>query len=152
MTANTRGGLAAAAGALLAACVHAPPAAPLEPAATLAAFKARTLDGLSGALPAAAGGWDRSQWLRAALQLNPQLAEQRAAVMAAAAAERAAAEPRNPDMELFAEYLTTAAQSTAWLYGLSLDFVLRHPGERARARRQAALQAALAQSDLAESI
>ena len=147
-----RGLLAAAAGALLAACVHAPPAAPLEPSTTLAGFNARTLDGLSGGLPAASAGWDRSQWLSAALQLNPQLAEERAAVMAAAAAERSAAERPNPGMELFAEYLTTAAQSTAWLYGLSLDFLLRHPAERARARHQAALQAALAQSELAESI
>lgn len=152
MTSNTGGGLlAAAAGALLAACVHAPPAAPLEPAATLAAFNARTLGELSDALPGPSGGWDRAQWLHAALQLNPQLAEQRAAVLAAAAAERSAAELHNPDMELFAEYLTAAARSTAWLYGLSLDFVLR-PGERARVRRQAALQAALARSDLAESI
>src|SRR5205823_1105717 len=54
MTPNTRRGLpAAAACALLAACMHTPPAAPLEPAATLARFNARTLPGLSGALPAA---------------------------------------------------------------------------------------------------
>jgi outer membrane protein, heavy metal efflux system len=153
MTADTRRGLlAAAAGLLLAACAHAPPTAPLEPGATLAAFNARTLEGLSGALPAASAGWDRSQWLRAALQLNPQLAEQRAAVLAAAAAERSAAERPNPGMELFAEYLTTAAQSGAWLYGLSLEFLLRRPAERARARQQAALRAALAQSELAESI
>ncbi|TLZ51523.1 MAG: hypothetical protein E6K22_11375, partial [Gammaproteobacteria bacterium] len=153
MTPNTRRGLpAAAACALLAACMHTPPAAPLEPAATLARFNARTLPGLSGGLPAASAGWDRSQWLSAALQLNPQLGEQRAAVLAAAAAERSAAEHPNPGVELFAEYLTTSAQSTAWLYGVSLDFLLRRPGERARARQQAALQAALAQSELAESI
>jgi outer membrane protein, heavy metal efflux system len=153
MTADTRRGLlAAAAGLLLAGCAHAPPTAPLEPGATLAGFNARTLEGLSGALPAASDGWDRSQWLRAALQLNPQLAEQRAAVLAAAAAERSAAERPNPGMELFGEYLTTAAQSSAWLYGLSLDFLLRRPAERARARQQAALQTALAQSELAESI
>lgn len=153
MTPNTRRGLpAAAACALLAACMHTPPAAPLEPAATLARFNARTLPGLSGGLPAASAGWDRSQWLSAALQLNPQLGEQRAAVLAAAAAERSAAEHPNPGVELFAEYLTASAQSTAWLYGVSLDFLLRRPAERARARQQAALQAALAQSELAESI
>jgi outer membrane protein TolC len=153
MISNTRlAVLAATAGALLAGCVHAPPGAALEPAAALADFNARTLEGLPGAPPPPSAGWDRAQWLAAALQLNPQLAEQRAAVMAAAAAERSAAERPNPGMELFAEYLTAAAQSGAWLYGLSLDFLLRHPGERSRARQQAALQAALAQSELAESI
>lgn len=153
MSANKRRGLpAAAAGALLGACAHAPPTTPLDPSATLAGFNARTLDGLAGALPAASAGWDRSQWLSAALQLNPRLAEQRAAVLAAAAAQRSAAERPNPGMELFAEYLTTASQSPAWLYGLSLDFLLRPAGERTRARLQTALQAALAESELAEAI
>jgi len=137
---------------MLAACAAAPPRAPLEPRDTLAAFDARRLDALLPQLPSPAAGWDRSQWLAAALQLNPQLAEERAEVAAAAAAERTAAERPNPGMQLFAEYLTSAAQSGAWLYGLSLDFLLRRPGERARAREQAALQTALAQSDLAESI
>jgi outer membrane protein, heavy metal efflux system len=153
MTPNARRGLSAAAGcALLAACMHTPPAVPLEPATTLAAFNARTLPGDSAGLPAAPAGWDRSQWLSAALQLNPQLGEQRAAVLAAAAAERSAAEHPNPGMELFTEYLTTSAQSGAWLYGVSVDFLLRRPAERARARQQTALQAALAHSELAESI
>ena len=137
---------------VLSACVSVPPRAPLEPSATLAEFNARRLDEPLNGLPPPAVGWDRSQWLAAALQLNPALSEQRAEVTAAAAAERTAAEHANPTMELFAEYLTTAAQSTAWLYGLSLDFLLRQPGERERARRRAALQTALAQSDLAESI
>ena len=69
-----------------------------------------------------------------------------------AAAERTAAEIPNPNMELFAEYLKTAAESPAWLYGVSLDFLLRRPGERARARQQAALETALAQSELSDSI
>ena len=138
--------------ALPAACLSTPARAPLEPASTLQHFNARRLTAAVPQLPAPAAGWDRAQWLAAALQLNPQLAEQRAAVAAAAAAERTAAEHPNPGMELFAEYVTSAAQSTAWLYGLSLDFLLRRPGERERAREQAALQTALAQSDLAESI
>jgi outer membrane protein TolC len=137
--------------ATLAACVSAPPAAPLEPSQTLAEFSARRLDAVAG-LPAPASGWDRSQWLAAALQLNPHLAEERADVAAVAAAERTAAEHPNPNMELFAEYLKSAAASSAWLYGVSLDFLLRRPGERARARQQAALQTALAQSELSESI
>jgi outer membrane protein, heavy metal efflux system len=137
---------------LLSACVSTPPRAPLEPSATLADFNARRLDERLPGLPPPTAGWDRSQWLAAALQLNPALAEQRAEVTAAAAAERTAGERPNPTMQLFAEYLTTAAQSTAWIYGLSLEFLLRQPGERQRARQRAALQTALAQSDLAESI
>jgi cobalt-zinc-cadmium efflux system outer membrane protein len=147
-----RVGLVAALGVLLSGCVHTPPATPLEPAATLASFNARALDDLAPQLPAPSLGWDRSQWLSAALRLNPQLAEERAEVVAAAAAERSAAEHPNPSMELFAEYTAAAAQSAAWLYGLSLDFLLRQPGERERTRQQAALQSALAQSQLAESI
>lgn len=137
--------------ALLAACAAAPPRAPPDPAQTLAGFNARRLDALPG-LPPAAQGWDRAQWLDAALQLNPALAAERSQVTAVAAAERTAAEHPNPTLDLFAEYLTTAAHSSAWLYGLSLDFLLRQPGERARTRRRAALETALAQSQLAESI
>ena len=118
----------------------------------MAEYSARRLDSLSPELPAPSAGWDRAQWLTAALRLNPRLAEQRAEVDAVAAGERTAAERPNPSMQLFAEYLTSAAQSTAWLYGLSMDFLLRQPGERGRAQRRAALQTALAKSDLAESL
>lgn len=141
---------AAAAG--LAACLSTPAPAPLEPAGTLSAFSARRLDAVSGQLPPAGAGWDRGQWLAAALQLNPQLAEERADVLATAAGERTAAEHPNPNLDLFAEYLVSAAESGAWLYGLSLDFLLRQPGERTRVRQRAALETALARSDLTESI
>jgi outer membrane protein, heavy metal efflux system len=137
---------------VLSACSGTPARAPLEPSATLAEFNARRLEQLPQQLPPPSAGWDRAQWLAAALQLNPQLSEERAEVNAAAAAERTAAQRPNPTMQLFAEYLTSAAQSAAWLYGLSLDFLLRQPGERARARQQASLQTALAESDLTESI
>jgi cobalt-zinc-cadmium efflux system outer membrane protein len=147
-----RRGLTSLALIVLSACTSTPPAAPLTPADTLSAFSARHLDGLSTQLPPPASGWDRTQWLAAALELNPQLAEQRAAVLAAAAGERTAAEHPNPNIDLFAEYLVSAAQSGAWLYGLSLDFLLRQPGTRARATQHAALETALAESDLAESI
>jgi outer membrane protein, heavy metal efflux system len=137
--------------ALMASCASSPPPAPVSPAQTLADFSARRLEALPQ-LPRATAGWDRAQWLTAALELNPQLAQQRAEVVAVAAAERTAAEIPNPNMELFAEYLKTAAASPAWLYGVSLDFLLRRPGERARARQQAAVHTALAQSELSESI
>jgi outer membrane protein, heavy metal efflux system len=138
--------------ALLSGCAAVPARAPLEPSGTLEQFSARRLEQLSPELPAPSAGWDRAQWLTAALRLNPQLAEQRAVVTASAAAERTAAERPNPSAELFAEYLTSVAQSSVWLYGLSLDFLLRAPGERTRARQRAALQTALAQSDLTESV
>jgi len=144
--------LAALLAGVLSACAGTPSRAPLQPSVTLAEFNARHLEQLSPQLPPASAGWDRSQWLAAALQLNPQLSAERAEVNAAAAAERTAAQRPNPTVQLFAEYLTSAAQSAAWLYGLSLDFLLRQPGERARARQQTALQTALAESDLTESI
>jgi outer membrane protein, heavy metal efflux system len=144
--------LGAALCALLASCAVAPPRGPLQPAQTAVEYGARRLDALSPALPPPAAGWDSSQWLAAALQLNPQLSEARAEVAAVAAGERTAAERPNPSMQLFAEYLTSAAQTASWLYGLSLEFLLRQPGERDRARQRAGLQTALAQSDLTDAI
>jgi outer membrane protein TolC len=143
--------LATLVAAALAGCASTPAPQPLDPAQALSAFSARRLESVAQ-LPPAASDWNRAQWFSAALALNPELAQQRAEVAAVAAAERTAAEIPNPNMELFAEYLKTAAQSPAWLYGVSLDFLLRRPGERARARQQAALETALAQSQLSDSI
>src|SRR5579862_1002148 len=150
MTVPGRGGMTLCV-LLLAACA-APPRAPLEAPSTRDAFAARRLESSLPELPPPADGWTRAQWLSVALQLNPQLAEERADVAAAAAAERTAGQLPNPNMQLFAEYLTAAAQSAAWLYGVSLDFVLHEPGARSRARQQAALQSALAESDVSEAI
>jgi outer membrane protein, heavy metal efflux system len=152
MKSRKRQFLATLPAALLAACATTPGPAPLDPSNTAAAFSARRLDQLAPDLPSPSQGWDRAQWLSAALQLNPQLAEARAHVAATAAAERTAAQHANPTMNLFAEYVGTAAHSAAWLYGLSLNFLLRRPGERARAMHYAALETALANSDLTESI
>ena len=138
--------------AVLTACASAPQAPPPDPSRTAAAFAARRLDALPAAGVPAAAAWGLEEWFDAALRLNPQLAEGRAHVLAVAAAERTAAEHPNPTMDLFAEYVDTAARSAAWLYGVSLDFLLRRPGDRARARRNAAVQTALAESDLAEAI
>ena len=135
---------------IIAACASVPPRAPLEPSATAAEYGARRLE-VPGLAPPSSG-WDLSQWLAAALQLNPALAAERAEVVAVAAGERTAAERPNPNMQLFAEYLVSAAESGSWLYGLSLDFLLRPHGERARARQRAALETALAESDLSESL
>lgn len=138
--------------AVLTACASAPQAPPPDPSRTAAAFAARRLDALPADGAPAAAAWGLEEWFDAALRLNPQLAEGRAHVLAVAAAERTAAEHPNPTMDLFAEYVDTAARSAAWLYGVSLDFLLRRPGDRARARRNAAVQTAVAESDLAEAI
>jgi outer membrane protein, heavy metal efflux system len=144
--------VAAAPLAALAACASTPAPAPLDPSGMAAAFGARRLEQLAPALPLPSAGWDRAQWLSAALQLNPQLAEARSRVTATVAAERTAAQHANPTMNLFAEYVGAAAHSATWLYGLSLDFLLRRPGDRTRAMHYAALETALANSDLTESI
>jgi len=144
--------LAALAAVTLADCASAPQAPPPDPSRTAAAFAARRLEALPAASAPAQPRWSLQQWFDAALRLNPQLAEGRARVLAAAAGERTAAEHPNPSLDLFGEYVDTAAHSGAWLYGLSLDFLLRRPGDRARARRNAALLTALAESDLAEAI
>jgi len=144
--------LALLASVALSACASSPKPAPIEPASTLAEFSERRLEKLQPGLPPPAGGWDRSQWLAAALQLNPQLAEQRAQVAAIAAGERTAREYPNPNVDLFAAYLGSIAHSSAWLYGVSMDFLLHRPGERARARERASVQTALAEEQLAESI
>jgi cobalt-zinc-cadmium efflux system outer membrane protein len=138
--------------AALSACASTPGPSPVDPSGTAAAFSTRRLEQLAPDLPAPAAGWNRAQWLTAALQFNPQLTEARSRVAAAAAAERTAAQHANPTMNLFAEYVGAAARSATWLYGLSLDFLLRRPGDRARAIDQAAVETALAKSDLAESI
>ena len=143
--------LAAFAAAALAGCAGTPAPQPLDPARTLSDFSARRLESVAQ-LPPAAAGWDRSQWFLAALALNPELAQQRAEVAAVAAAERTAAEIPNPNMELFAEYLKTAAESPAWLYGVSLRLLLRRPRACPPAPAGASAQTALAQSELSDSI
>ena len=127
-----------------------PRPAPVQPRSTLAEFSARRLDSLP-ACRAATLGWDRSQWFAAALALNPQLAEERAEVATIAAAERTAASVPTPPWNCSGN-TSKPRPSPAWLYGVSLDFLLRRPGERDRAREQAALQTALAKSQLSESI
>ncbi|HEY6451375.1 MAG TPA: TolC family protein [Steroidobacteraceae bacterium] len=144
--------LAALWAVLPAACVHVPPQAPPDPAATARAFEARRLDALGPSLPPPSSGWDRAQWLQAALMLNPQLAEMRARAAAVAAGERTARQRPNPTLNLFDEYVTAAAGGAAWLYGLSVDFLLQRPGERSRAERDAALRTQAAQADVAEAI
>ncbi len=143
--------LAAISTALLVACAAVPRAQKPDLAATAQSYQARRLDQALPDAPAAAG-WNRAQWLEAALRLNPALSEARARAAAVAAAERTASQRPNPTLNLAAEYVAAAAGDVGWLYGLALDFLLQRPGERARARSAAALETQAAQSDLAESI
>jgi len=137
---------------LVAACTALPPRAPADPAQSAQAFAARRLDGSLKDLPPAASGWDREAWFRAALALNPGLAEARAAALAAAAGERTAAERPNPTLNLFGEYVVGAATSAAWLYGLSLEFLLPRAGVRGRAMASASLHTKAAEADVEEAI
>ena len=137
---------------LIGACTAIPPRAAPDPKDNAKAFAARRLDGALSDLPPAATGWNREEWFRAALLLNPQLAEARASALAVAAGERTAAQRPNPNLNLFGEYVSAAAGSAGWLYGLSVDFLLPRHGERARAMASAALQTQAAESDVAEAI
>ncbi|HEY5020434.1 MAG TPA: TolC family protein [Steroidobacteraceae bacterium] len=134
------------------ACATVPAQVRPDPATTAQTFQARRLDNVAPDLPPPSAGWDRAQWLEAALTLNPQLAEARARATAVAAGELTARQIPNPTLNLFDEYVTAAAGGAAWLYGVSVDFLLQRPGERARARHTAASQTLAAQSDVAESI
>jgi cobalt-zinc-cadmium efflux system outer membrane protein len=147
-----RWGAIALCATLLLGCVSVPPKPRPDLAASARSFEQRRLDDLYPGEAPAASGWDRAQWLQAALILNPDLAEARAKAMSVAAGERTAAQRPNPTLNLFGEYIAAAAGGVGWLYGLSLDFLLQRPGDRARAKATAALETQAAQSDVAESI
>ncbi|HEY1313297.1 MAG TPA: TolC family protein [Steroidobacteraceae bacterium] len=97
-------------------------AAPLEPKYSADEFAARRLD------LGPAREWDRAQLLAMALTQNPQLAVARAEVKAALAHEISAAQAPNPDLTLQSEYARHDAHP--WLYGVSLNWLLRSPERR----------------------
>jgi cobalt-zinc-cadmium efflux system outer membrane protein len=114
-------------------------AAPLEPKRSADEFAARRLTGtavrdeLVRFLPQAAAvwppaEWDRAQLLAVALTLNPQLAVGRAQVAAAVTRGITASEMPNPDLTLQSEY--ARHDSHPWLYGVSLNWLLRSPEQR----------------------
>jgi len=84
--------------------------------------------------------------------LNPQLPKREQRPWPPPAGERTAAERPNPNLNLFGEYVSAAATSAAWLYGLSLEFLLPRAGERGRAMASAALQTQAAGADVEEAI
>ncbi len=104
---------------MLCGCAHYE-TAPLPPERGLQEFAARTLP--------AAEGWDRAALLSLALKQNPELAVARAEIAAAAAHEVTAAELPNPDLTLQSEY--ARHDPHPWLYGISLNWLLRSPERR----------------------
>ena len=72
--------------------------------------------------------WDRAELLAVALTQNAQLAVARAEVQAALSHEITAAEAPNPDLTLQSEYARHDAHP--WLYGVSLNWLLRSPERR----------------------
>lgn len=119
-------------------------AAPLDPKRTAEQFRARRLDDrqlqeqLTRILPQAGASrppqsWDRGELLAVALLQNPTLAVARAEVESALAHEITAAQPVNPDLTLQSEY-AAHQEMHPWLYGLSLEWLLRSP-ERRRLER-----------------
>jgi len=123
---------------VLSGCAHYQPA-PLDPELSADAFAARTLrepqlrDQVARLLPQAGTewpppAWDRGVLLAVALARNSQLAVTRARVAAVRSNEIGAAESPNPDLLLESEY--ARHDSHPWLYGISVDWLLR--GERRR--------------------
>ena len=129
---------------MLAACAHYQ-AAPRDPVHDADQFAARRLgevplrDDLAWLLPQAAAQWpprewDRAELLAVALTHYP-LAVARAQVNAARSREITAAEMPNPDVTLQSEY--ARHDPHPWLYGVSLNWLLRSP-ERRRLETQIA--------------
>jgi outer membrane protein, heavy metal efflux system len=126
----------------IAGCIHYD-AAPLKPESSAQEFAARRLtevqvhDELLRLLPESVADWpprewDRAELLAVALTQNPQLAVARAQINAALAREITAAQAPNPDLTLQSEY--ARHDPHPWLYGISLNWLLRSP-ERRRLER-----------------
>jgi cobalt-zinc-cadmium efflux system outer membrane protein len=123
--------------ATLAGCVEYH-AAPLAPARSADEFAARRLDAVQlrgdalRLMPQTPTWppreWDRAELLAVALTQNPQLAVARAEVSEALSREITAAQAPNPDLTLQSEY--ARHDPHPWLYGVSLNWLLRTPQRR----------------------
>jgi outer membrane protein TolC len=114
-------------------------AAPLELGARADEFAARRLadvplrDDIIRLMPQAGASWpprewDRGEMLAVALTQNPQLAVARAQIKEARSREISAALAPNPDLILQSEY--ARHDPHPWLYGVSLNWLLRSPERR----------------------
>ena len=152
--------LPAVAAALFAACATYQPA-PLDPAASAERFTARRLDTaqmraqVAELLPQSAtqpwppAAWNRAELLAAALSLSPKLAVARAQVEAAVAHEVTASQAPNPELTLQSEY--AHQEPHPWLYGLSLDLLLRSSTRRQLDADLARLETSTARWQLMDS-
>jgi CRISPR system Cascade subunit CasA len=104
---------------MLCGCAHYQ-AAPLPLKRSAQDFAARSLP--------AVDVWDRATLLALALKQNPELIAAQAEIAAAAAHEITAAELPNPDLTLQSEY--AREHPHPWLYGISLNWLLRSPEQR----------------------
>ena len=123
---------------VLTACAPYQPA-PIDPVASAERFSARRLDApemrerIAELIPQRAEAWPPQAWgrvdlLAAALVLSPKIAVARAQVQVALAHETAAGQTPNPELTLQSEYARNDPHP--WLYGLSLDILLRSPDRR----------------------
>ena len=126
-------------GLLAASCMTYHPA-PLDPRRAADQFGSRTLDDerlrdrLAHTFPQMAASWPAQQWDRGellvvALEDNLELSAARAQVQAALAREITAAAPTDPEVTLQSEY-AAHGEMHPWLYGLSLEWLLRSPTRR----------------------
>ena len=148
---------------LAAGCTHYAPK-PITPARTLHEFEDRRLtdEAVLSAVRArtdwnassTAGPmtWGRAQFLVAALELNPALAEARAKLLQVGAGERTARALQNPTVSLASEYDLSRAAESPWLWGLGTSVLL--DTFRSRGLRISLAQAGLrgARADFDESI
>jgi outer membrane protein, heavy metal efflux system len=102
-------------------------AEPLKPQLSAQEFAARRLT--------PSREWNRAELLAVALKQNPELAVAEAQINAALSHEISAAEGPNPELTLQSEY--ARHDSHPWLYGLSLNWLLRS-SERRRLDEQIA--------------
>jgi outer membrane protein, heavy metal efflux system len=105
--------------AAIAGCTHYQ-AQPLKPERSAEDFAARRLSPLRE--------WNRAELLALALKQNPELAVAQAEVNAALSREIIAAQAPNPDITLQSEYARHDAHP--WLYGVSLNWLLRSSERR----------------------
>ena len=144
---------------LLAGCATYEPA-PLHPEQSAAQFGARHLqdpelrDRITAVLQQSPSewplpAWNRAQLLAVAMVWNTRLAVVRAQVEAALAHEASAAQIPNPELTLQSEY--ARHDPHPWLYGVSLDLLLRGSGRRQLDADLARLETSSARWDLMDA-
>ena len=134
---------------------------PVDPAVSVAARAARTLDPgpvsarLAIMAPDAAWNghdWDRLALFAAMLAGNADVAAARAAIISAEGARRAAGARPGPTLNLTGEYAGKAPEASPWLFGAALAVPIDAGGRRSSRLTVADLAIAAARYDYAEAI